>query len=196
MLFSGSTSPESICHSPDIIGIRLQRRDVTEPKAEIPFWPARGDNYAPIAANKFHWIVLKMREALTFLATFKNDHPMHEHVGRYFDFGAAHDFGRCLYRPEDDKRAAGGPARELTLAVGAGVQTKPWGTTNAFSGPISQTRKRASRLSGLPYRDADIRRLRFFWRPIGGPPGSFRGRPTFRSATAPSIRRRQRPEIC
>jgi hypothetical protein len=87
------------------------------------------DKREAIAANKFHRIVLKMREALTFLATFKNDHPIHEDVGRYFDFGAAHDFGRCLYRPDADKRAAGGPARELTLAVGAGVRTKPWGTT-------------------------------------------------------------------
>jgi hypothetical protein len=26
-----------------------------------------------MAANKFHWIVLKMRQAQTFLATFKNE---------------------------------------------------------------------------------------------------------------------------
>jgi hypothetical protein len=70
-----------------------------------------------------------MREAQTFLATFKRDHPIHEDVGRYFDFGAAHDFGRSLYRPDADERAAGGPARELMLAVGAGVRTKRWGTT-------------------------------------------------------------------
>ena len=115
-------SPESICHIPDIIGIRLRRRDATEPKAEIAFWPVGRDKREPIAANKFHWIVLKMREALTFLATFKNNNLIHEDVGRYFDLGAAHDFGCSLYRPDADKRAAGGPARELTLAVGAGVR--------------------------------------------------------------------------
>jgi hypothetical protein len=96
----------------------LRRRDATEPKAEIPFRPLRRDRREPIAANKFHWIVLKMREALTFLATFKNDNPIHEHVGRYFDFGAARDFGRSLYRPKANKRAAGGPTRELTLGLG------------------------------------------------------------------------------
>jgi hypothetical protein len=83
----------------------------------------------PTAANKFHRIVLKMRQAQTFLATFKNDHLIYEDVGRYFDFGAAHDFGRSLYRPDADERAAGGPARELMLAVGAGVRTKSWGTS-------------------------------------------------------------------
>jgi hypothetical protein len=125
-------SPESICHSPDIIGIRSRRRDVTEPTAEIPRRPAGRDKCEAIAANKFHWFVLKMREALPFLATFKNDHPIHEDVGRYFDFGAAHDFGRCLYRPDTDKRAAGGPASELTLAVGAGVRTKTLGDDQCF----------------------------------------------------------------
>ena len=100
----------------------MRRRDATEPKAEIAFWPVGRDKREPIAANKFHWIVLKMRDALTFLATFKNNNLIHEHVGRYFDLGAAHDFGCSLYRPDADKRAAGGPARELTLAVGAGVR--------------------------------------------------------------------------
>ena len=102
-----------------------------------------------------------MREALTFLATFKKDGYGHEDVGRYLDPGAAHDFGRRLYRPNADKRAAGGSARELTLAVGAGVRTKPWGTINAFRGPISQTRERAGRFSGIPYRNADFGRLTF-----------------------------------
>jgi hypothetical protein len=171
-------------------------RDATESTAEIRRAPLGRDNGELIAANKFHRIVLKMREALPFLATFKNDHAIHEDVGRYFDFGAAHDFRRCLYRPDADKRAASGPARELTLAVGAGVRTKPWGTTNAFSGPISQTRERAGGISGIPYRDADIGRLKVFWRLIGSPAGSFRNRLMFRSVIALSIPRRQRPEIC
>ena len=29
-----------------------------------------------MTANKFHRIVLKMRQAQTFLATFRNDHPI------------------------------------------------------------------------------------------------------------------------
>jgi hypothetical protein len=103
--------------------------DVTEPTAEIPRRSLGQYKREPTAANKFHWIVLKMREAQTFLATFKNDHPIHEDFGRYFDFGAAHDFGRSLYRPDADERAPGGPARELMLAVGAGVRAEPWGTT-------------------------------------------------------------------
>jgi hypothetical protein len=92
-------SPESICHIPDIIGISSQWRDATDLKAEFRFQPASRSSREAASANKFHWIVLKMRQAQTFLATFENDHWPHENVGRYFGSGAAHDFGRCLYGP-------------------------------------------------------------------------------------------------
>jgi hypothetical protein len=129
----GSRAPRiKICHIPDIIGIRSRWRDATDLKAEFRLPTAgRGGREAP-SANKFHRIVLKMRQAQTFLATFENDHWHHENVGRYFSSGAAHDFGRGLYGPIAHQRAKGGATRELTLAVRAGVRSEPWGTTNAF----------------------------------------------------------------
>jgi len=44
----------------------LRRRDATRNSLPV-------GQREPIAANKFHRIVLKMREAQTFLATFKKD---------------------------------------------------------------------------------------------------------------------------
>ena len=146
---------ESICHILDTFGIRLRQRHAPELKAEIAFRPAGRGGPAAIAANKFHWIVLKMRQAQTFLATFENDDYRHENVGRYLSFGTAHAFGRCLYGPVADGRATGGSTYQLTLAAGAGVRSEPWGT-NAFRGPISQARQRTRRFSGFPYRNADL----------------------------------------
>jgi hypothetical protein len=60
-----------------------------------------------------------MRQALTFLATFKTDHRTHENAGRHFDTGAAHHLGGRLYRPGVDIGSACGAAGELTQAVGA-----------------------------------------------------------------------------
>ncbi len=62
----GPVSPESICHIPDIIGIRLRSCDATEPKAEMPVRPVGWHKREPIAATSW-------REAQTFLATFKKD---------------------------------------------------------------------------------------------------------------------------
>jgi hypothetical protein len=124
---------ESICHIPDTIGIPSRRGDATESKAEIPRRLAERCGYRRWVANKFHWMVLKMRQALTFLATFETDHPTHENVGRYFDPGAAHHIGRRLYRPVADKRATGGPTRALTLALGAGVGLEPLGDDKMLS---------------------------------------------------------------
>ena len=107
-------------------------RDATDLKAEFAFLLVSGGRRKATAANKFHRIVLKMRQMLTFLATFETDHWFHENVGRYLSSGAAHDFGRRLYGPVVHERATGGSTRELTLAVGAGVRSEPWGTTNAF----------------------------------------------------------------
>jgi hypothetical protein len=46
-------------------------------KAEFPLYPAGWGRRELTAANKFHWIVLKMRQAQTFLATIENNHcPM------------------------------------------------------------------------------------------------------------------------
>ena len=82
-----------------------------------------------VSANKFHWIVPKMRQVQTFLATFKIDHRRHENVGRYFNSGAAYDFRRCLYGPVADERATGRSAQELTFAVGLASEANLWGAT-------------------------------------------------------------------
>jgi hypothetical protein len=111
---------ESLCHIPDTFGIRSRQHHAPELKAEFAFRPASRGGPVAIAANKFHWIVLKMRQAQTFLATFENDDQCHENVGRHLSFGTAHAFGRCLYGPVADERATGGSAHELTLAVGWG----------------------------------------------------------------------------
>lgn len=113
---------ESRRHNPDIIGIRSQQHHAPELKAEIALRHAGRGGCMARPANKFHWIVLKMRQAQAFLATFESDHRGHENVGRYLVLGAAHDLGRRLYGPVADKRATGGSADELTLAVGAGVE--------------------------------------------------------------------------
>jgi hypothetical protein len=151
---------ESLCHIPDTFGIRSQQHHAPELKAEFAFRPASRGGPVAIAANKFHRIVLKMRQAQTFLATFENDDCCHENVGRYLSFGTAHAFGCCLYGPVADKRATGGSAHELTLAEGAGVRSEPWGI-NAFRGSISQARQRTRRFPGFPYRNADFGRLKF-----------------------------------
>ncbi|MBA7625184.1 hypothetical protein ES703_32609 [subsurface metagenome] len=69
-------------------------------------------------SNKFPCFVLKMRQALTFLATFENDHRGHENARRHIDPGAAHDLGRGLYRPDTGLRPAHGTAGELTQGRG------------------------------------------------------------------------------
>jgi hypothetical protein len=114
-----------------------------------------------VSANKFHWIVPKMRQVQTFLATFKIDPRCHENVGRNFNFGAAYDFRRCLYGPVADERATGRSAQELTLAVGAGVRSEPLGGDNAFGGSIPSAHKRAGGFLGFPCRNADFGRLTF-----------------------------------
>src|SRR5581483_9826589 len=43
-------------------------------------------------AIMFRWIVPKMHETQTFLATIKNDHWNHENAGRYLHSRAAHDY--------------------------------------------------------------------------------------------------------
>ena len=129
-LFGGLVSPRiRACHIPDIIGIRPQQCHPPELKAEIAQRPAWQHGRVSVAANKFHRIVLKMRHAQTFLATFKNNHTRHENVGRHIAPRTAHDFGRCLYGSVADKRATDGSTSELTLAVGAGVRSEPWGTS-------------------------------------------------------------------
>jgi hypothetical protein len=75
-------------------------------------------------ANKFRRNVLKMRQALTFLATFKNHHRSHENAGRHLDSGAAHHLGRSLHRSVADFGSTQASAGELTQAVGAGVGDK------------------------------------------------------------------------
>ena len=42
-------------------------------------------------AIMFRWIVPKMHEAQTFLATIENDHRNHENAGCYLHSRAAHD---------------------------------------------------------------------------------------------------------
>jgi len=65
-----------------------------------------------------------MRQALTFLATFRIDLGHHENAGRHHDSGAAHRLGRSLYRPGSDIGSTHGAAGELTQAVGAASGTK------------------------------------------------------------------------
>ena len=78
-----------------------------------------------LCAYKFPCNVLKMRQALTFLATFQNDHRSHANADRYIDLGAAHHLGRSLHRSGADLGSTrSGSAGELTLAVGAGVGDK------------------------------------------------------------------------
>ena len=43
-------------------------------------------------AIMFRWIVPKMHETQTFLATIKNDHWNHENAGCYLHSRAAHDY--------------------------------------------------------------------------------------------------------
>jgi len=70
-----------------------------------------------------------MRQALTFLATIETDHRGHENAGRHIDLGAAHHLGRSLHRSVADFGSAHASARELTLAVVAGVGDKFGGRT-------------------------------------------------------------------
>ena len=65
-----------------------------------------------------------MRQALTFLATFENDHRRHENAGRHLDPGAAYHLGRSLHRSGADIRSARGAAEELTQGRGGGVGTR------------------------------------------------------------------------
>lgn len=76
--------------------------------------------------HKFPGIVPKLRQALTFLATFKIDHDGHANAGRHLDSRTADDLRRCLYGPASDERAArdDATAGELTPVVGAGVGDK------------------------------------------------------------------------
>ena len=76
-------------------------------------------------ANKFPCNVLKMRQALTFLATFQNDHCSHANADCHIDPGAAHHLGGGLHRSSADLGSAhAGSAGELTPAVGADVGDK------------------------------------------------------------------------
>jgi hypothetical protein len=105
-------------HIPDIIRNRAIRRDEQRKIDEIAPTAGRSGRRGPASANKFHGMVAKMRQALTFLATFENDLWNHENAGRDLDSGAAHHVGGRLYRPTADRRSAWGAARELT---------RPWG---------------------------------------------------------------------
>jgi hypothetical protein len=108
-------------------------------------------------ANKFRRNVLKMRQALTFLATFKNHHRSHENAGRHLDSGAAHHLGRSLHRSVADFGSTQASAGELTQAVGAASGTK--GANDAFGGSGSQAHQRAGGFSGIPHRCAGFGRL-------------------------------------
>ena len=98
-----------------------------------------------------------MRQAMTFLATFKIDHQSHENTGRHIDPGAAHHLGSRLYRSVAGLGSAYGAAGELTPAVGAGVGDK--GANDAFGGSASQAYQRASGSLGFTYRGAGFGRL-------------------------------------
>ena len=75
--------------------------------------------------HKFLGIVPKMRQALTFLATFKIDHDGHANAGCHLDSRTAYDLRSCLHGPASDERAARDDAAgELTPVVGAGVGDK------------------------------------------------------------------------
>ena len=124
---------------------------------EIRSEPSLPDASAKASANKFRWSVLKMRETLTFLATFKTNHRGHENTGRHIDPGAAHHFGGRLYRSVAGLGSAYRAAGELTPAVGAGVGDK--GANDAFGGSASQAHQRASGSAGFPYCGAGLGRL-------------------------------------
>jgi len=64
-------------------------------------------------ATKFPWNVPKMRQALTFSATFEIDHRCHENAGCHLDLGAADHLWRSLHRPVADIGSAHGAAGEL-----------------------------------------------------------------------------------